>query len=112
MSDAILVAEDKPEFDFSELSWGDSMDFSVVQAKVNGLTQNPLADPAEVKKTFDQLNSFLALIVVHIPRAWLVKRAPDVLDFTQADTFRHLKQTRVQDLMQAMNESQSAEKKS
>lgn len=98
-------------FDFSELSWGDSQDFAVLQAQVNAAAANPNTDPADLKAMFDRMNAYFAIMIVSVPRSLLVKRAPADLDFTQADSFRYLRQNSIAEIMNAMNAAQAGEKK-
>jgi hypothetical protein len=99
------------EFDFSELSWGDSQDFAVLQAQVNAASSNPNADPIELRAIFERMNAYLAIMVVNVPRSMLVKRAPAELDFSKAESFRYLRQSSLVDLMNAMSEAQANQKK-
>jgi hypothetical protein len=110
-----LVNNTVPRFDFSELSWGDSMKLTEAQTIIAemvalGGQQLTAADMRNMHTAFTNITVFLAKITVHVPRAWMVKDAPDNLDFSDPASFGHIKQKFIPKLMKAMNEAQAAEK--
>lgn len=95
----------KPTFDFSEISWGDSEDITVISAQ---LSAAQAANDAEgIKAAFVAIRAAIARMVTYVPREWFVKAAPEPLDFADPETYRYLKRDKFQTLMGMAKEEQS-----
>jgi len=122
-------------FDLEELSAAQSARFNVVRFRLNEMMEIG----AELKKRADQATKdgiaqedidisdlgiptgneldtlqrevfeYMATVLVSVPKAWIVKRAPAEIDWSQMESFEYLKQNRMGDLMQGLNEAQDPE---
>lgn len=98
------TGDELPRFDFSELSWKDSKRASIIGARLRAA--NASGDAEEIERLFEELQAYLALVVVEVPRAWLVAKAPAALDWSRADAYDWLRASRMQDLQRMMVEAQ------
>lgn len=109
-----IVPEELPTFDFSELSWGDSLALTKVQTTILELTQlqdkMTAEDAQRLGEAFVGITEHLAIITRTVPRHWLVSRAPEHLDFSDPLSFDWVKQKYIGKLMKAMTDAQVAEK--
>ena len=102
---------DKPEFRFPVMSWGDSKQFAVLQARLRRLN-DPDTGPDETAETFDALSRLLARFVVSVPQSWLMDNAPKKLDWSDPASFDWLRTDRMADLQAAMQEARTPEESS
>jgi hypothetical protein len=93
------------KFDLSRLSWKDSKALSVQQMKLARAQDE--RDVAGVEAGFNGLETFLAKVVVDVPRDWLVADAPEVIDWSDPASFDWLRGGRMKDLMKAVADAQS-----
>lgn len=98
---------EKPVFDLSDLSWGDSKALTTAQMKVKGAAA--AGDFERLEQGFGDMQAFLARVVVSIPRDWLVKSAPEVVDWSKPESYDFLKSKRMNELLVALNEAQEPE---
>lgn len=118
---------DVPVIDFSQLSYDDSMAMNRIEAtiqRVQILAQRTksenvpdsvldellkLTHPDEMDKVADQVRQYMARVVRYVPRSWLVERAPESLDFGNAETYRWLRQDKTPRLRQMIRLAQTAD---
>ena len=94
---------DQPVIDFSELSWGDTKRIPALGDRFNQeQAKGTAADANVLNALLLELIGMIAPLVVSVPRAWLVRRAPDDLDFGQPDALNWLRKDRVMDLINAV----------
>lgn len=98
------MSDEKPVFDLSELSWKDSKALTAAQMKVKGAAAD--GDYERLEQGFDDMQQFLARVVVSIPRSWLVKSAPDAVDWSDPASFDLLRAKRMNDVLTLLNEAQ------
>ncbi len=77
---ALAVDTEQPIIDFDELSWGDTKALvaAAVQFQTLGETEIDATKAADI---FTALESLIAPLIISIPRTWLVKRAPEQIDY-------------------------------
>jgi len=97
----------KPEFDFSDLSWKESIDLGKMKSIIAAALD--IKDEKEQLRRYDtilaRIQDMLRRSVVSIPREWLVKRAPETIDFSQiGEVAEWLRKDRVSELLQALQE--------
>ena len=107
MSDQNGTDGAKPEFDFSEISWKDSKEFSRMQMRLRQASADNNLDGLDM--AFAGMENLLARVVTHIPREWLVKSAPEMLDWSQPTAFDYVRGNRMSDLIIAIGKAQSPE---
>ncbi len=95
----------KPEFDFSDLSWAESIELGKMKSIIADVVA--LKDEKEQLRRYDtilaRIQDMLRRSVVSIPREWLIKRAPDAIDYSQpGEVARWLRKDRVGELIQAL----------
>ena len=99
--------EPKPEtpvVDFEELSWGDTKKIVEASTAMSGLVQPPAPDVTDVTpeekeallstyaeqmevyahkmaEIFRALENVIAPVIISVPRTWMVKRAPENIDW-------------------------------
>lgn len=109
--------EDKPTFDFGELSYSDVRQLEKTYNKANKLREKQTApeltdDELEALETqaealMDDVYDSVALSITYIPRSWLVKRAPKEIDVTEKGVLRkYLRADRIMDLVEEFRRSQ------
>ena len=91
-----------PEFDFSDLSWGEAQRLEALQAQ----TQN-MKDAAGIQAAYDGLMVFLSRIIVSIPDEWVIRsRRGESIDWSQPESVREcLRNDKTQALVVAMGEA-------
>lgn len=121
-----------PEFDFSEVSYGWAKQYSKVMARLaatgalieekakNDITPEERAAlkaaRLEALAGWDELieerDSLLVMPLVSVPREWLVKSAPEDIDWSDVKSLDWLRGDRLEALMTALNEARTdAQKK-
>lgn len=96
---------DKPTFDLSNLSWKDSKALSLQQIKVARAQSD--RDAAGLEAGYAGIESFLAKVVVSVPRDWLVADAPEEIDWSDPASFDWLRGSHMKKLMLAVAEAQT-----
>lgn len=104
-----MVSGPLPEFDFSNLSWKESKEMDFARTKIRRGEEE--ADVDVMEQGFNEMQIFLAKIVVSVPRAWLVDSAPDEIDWSDPDSFDWMRGTRMSDLMRAYLEAMQDQQK-
>lgn len=104
-----MVSGPLPEFDFTNLSWKESKDMDYARTKIRKGEAD--ADVETMQAGFDEMQAFLAKIVVSVPRAWLIADAPAEIEWSDPDSFDWLQGTRMQDLMWAYMEAMQDQQK-
>jgi len=104
-----MVSGPVPEFDFSNLSWKESKDMDYARTKIR--KGEAEADVETMQAGFEEMQAFLAKIVVSVPRSWLVSDAPEEIDWSDPDNFDWLRGSRMQDLMKAYMEAMQDQQK-
>jgi len=97
----------KPEFDFSEISWKDSKEFSRVQMRLRQANADNNLEGLDM--AFAGMETLLARVVTHVPREWLTKSAPLALDWSSPASFDFVRGNRMSDLIIALGKAQSPE---
>jgi hypothetical protein len=98
----IVADEEKPVFDFDDVSWADE--------KAVSLARSQLRNAESLEQTvsaFGGMEIYMSKCVVSIPRSWLVKSAPAEIDWSDPQSFNYVKGVLFQDLMKALNEAQA-----
>lgn len=98
------MAEEKPVFNFDDLSWADSKELSLAQTRIR--TANAAGDIEGLISGFADMQRFLARVVVSIPRDWLVNSAPEQIDWSDSASFDLLKAKRMRDVLKLLDEAQ------
>ena len=109
----LTEADEQPTFDFEELSWGDSLKLTEAQMIISEIKDVKKVQPEDMRNIYNafiQITDYLAKITVTVPRKWLVKDAPDTLDFSEPASFGYLKQKYVAAMMEAFGKAQETEK--
>lgn len=100
--------DELPEFDLSNLSWGDTKLGYRAQVLLN--KGHNEGDPDKVDEALSSMEQLLARSVISIPRSWLVDSAPDEVDWSDPDSFAaYLRGNRFNDLLTLFNESETPE---
>lgn len=98
---------DGPEFDLSELTWADGV--AIDLAGLRAAKAMKALDPDAAEEALATIRRVLATVVVSVPRAWLVTRAPEPLDWRDPESFRWLKSTHMEKLIAAWRVANRAE---
>lgn len=93
MVDQVVV--EQPVIDFDEMSWGDSKQILIIGEKM----RKPDTDSAALIDLFADLEKIIGPLITSIPRSWLVKRAPETPDYTQAGSLDLLRGERFMELL-------------
>ena len=94
-----------PQFDLSRLSWKDSKALSVQQMRLAKAQAERDIDGIEAG--YANLEKSLSLVVVSVPRDWLVDGAPEDIDWSDPASFNWLRSTGMRDLVKAFGEAQT-----
>ena len=97
----------KPEFDFSNFSWRDDRRIMILQAKIGKAAEDH--DIEAIEEGYLEIERFFAIILVSVPREWLVKNAPASIDWSQPDSLQWLRGDKSKDLLTALQEFRSPE---
>jgi hypothetical protein len=92
----------QPEFDWSNISYGDSERISLVSIKV--ARARATNDDGLLVEAFAEMRSILAEHLIHVPQDWLISSAPDTntIDWRNPDNLRaYLRSDKGVALMQA-----------
>jgi hypothetical protein len=99
----------KPHFDFSDLSWAESIEIGREIAKIGKATDlaRTSDDAEEAVRDLEPLvvkfYELLARFVVDIPRTWLVRTAPDDIDYSKpGEVAKWLRRDKSQALITAL----------
>lgn len=90
MTDKVAEA---PVFDFDEMSWGDSKQIMILGEKLKA------ASGDTAMSLFADLEKAVSPYIVSVPRSWLVKRAPDPVDYSQPGALEWLRRSRFYELL-------------
>lgn len=93
---------EKPILNLDELSWGDT---KMLIGAGSTLT-NSKASVAEQMAAMACIEQLIGPLVVSIPRAWLVKRAPTEMDYMQAGAFDYLRKDKFLELVNVVMTTQ------
>jgi len=107
MSDQNGTDGAKPEFDFSNFSWRDDRQIAILQAKIGKAAENH--DIEAIEEGYKDIERFFSLILVSVPREWLVRTAPEMIDWSQPDSLRWLRGDKSRALLNALQEFRSPE---
>lgn len=88
--------EETPELE--DMSWGDSKKYDILAVKLQKATL--AADEAEQEKYYAEMEALIGKCIISLPRSWLVRRAPDGLDFTKPGSLEYVKSKRVVEIIQ------------
>lgn len=78
-----------PQFDFSELSWGDDKAFARMQLMLRkALEEN---DAELMQQAHDGLDSYLSKVTTYVPRDYLVKSAPEQIDWADPASMNYIR---------------------
>ena len=98
--------EDKPTFDFGELSYDDVIQLQRTHVRVQKMLADG-GDENEAQQMTNEIFDSLGMIITYMPRHWLVKRAPANLDITQQGMLRkYIRADRMMAVMNAFREEQ------
>lgn len=103
---SIESQEDQPTFDFSDVSWRESKRQLRIIAEMQAAGE--AGDMDKVDALLEETSAFFAKVVTHVPRSWLVRSAPEALDWTDPASFDYLRSDKVAALRAAMNRAQAA----
>jgi len=93
----------KPRFDFSELSWGDDQAATTIGMRIRKAREDNDADG--FMSAMDQLNDYVAKVLVYVPREWVVKSAPETIDWSvPANLKAYIRADKFNMLQEAMGE--------
>lgn len=98
------VAKEQPRFDFSNLTWGESKRLTLL-----GQRAREGATAADMETLFAEMQAMLAKVVLSVPRSWLVKDAPEQLDWTDPASFDWLRADRMQQLQEMLADARRPE---
>lgn len=90
----------KPTLDMENLSWGDSEKMALLSVKAQQAQQT--GDHDAMAEMFLEMRQMLSRVVEDMPRDWLVKSAPDDLDWNDPASFQWLKSSRMARLQELM----------
>lgn len=100
---------EKPTFDFSEMSWAESKAISINQARIFRAQQ--VNDADALAEGFAAMQAILARTVINVPRAWLIRSAPEQIDWRDPVAFDLVRADRMMHLIRAMVEAQGEDSK-
>ena len=125
------AGEERVELDFSDLSFGESTEFALLEARIqrvgvlqmqiNTLPEGEeptrevmaelvdLTSPATMREIFEAANREMARVVKAVPRSWFVSSAPAVLDFTDPATYSYLRSDKARELRQMITKAKQPE---
>ena len=113
--------DDKPIFDFTRFSWRDAKSISRLQARATRVSA--LLDSTETMlnrdafdeamaaqdEVFDELQAYIARVLVSVPASWLVPDAPDDLEWSDPDSLDWLRGNAFSELRAMMIEASRPE---
>jgi hypothetical protein len=89
-----------PQFDFSELSWGDEKAFSRINLLI--LKSQEINDADMLSEAHQTLDGYMAKIITYIPRDWLINSAPESIDWKDPASLNYIRSKKVGDLRAEM----------
>lgn len=89
-----------PEFDFSNLSWGDEKVLAQMNLKLR--KANDENDAQLMQEAHTGIDQYFAKCITHIPANWLVKDAPANLDWTNPESQNYILGSKIGDLRAEM----------
>lgn len=116
----MVVMSDQPVFDFSRMSHRDSKALGRAQLRLQRLAAQ-LGDAAampddefEAKMStldamIEEAEGYISLVLVDVPRDWLLPEAPDSLDWTDAHSLNWLRSDKMDALREAAVAARSPE---
>jgi hypothetical protein len=96
-------ANGKPQFDFSNLSWGDDQEATLIGMKTRKAREDN--DVEGFSAAMNELNGYVAKVLRYVPREWLVSSAPEKIDWSDPDNLkRYVRADKFSDIQDAMGE--------
>jgi hypothetical protein len=106
----IRAEEEAPMFDFDNISWADEKEKSLAMSALENAKK--AGDVEALTTAFGRLELYLSKCLVSVPREWLVKSAPEVINWSEQASFKYIKGMKFANLLQALNQAQvEAQKK-
>jgi hypothetical protein len=99
------AADAQPVFDVPDLSWEDSKQLTLIGARM----QTGQLTIENMEQHFRDIETVLSKVVVSVPRSYLVRKAPDAIDWSTPSAFQWLKARKMMPLLQALGQAQTAE---
>lgn len=104
---------DSPRFDFSDLSWDESMALGVIKPRIDAVVKqfenDELTMTRELFKIMAEVKALMAKCITYVPRVWLVRSAPDLIDWSLPDSFgRYLRPRTAGELLGLMSEAMNS----
>ena len=94
-----------PVFDFSRVSWGMAKRNVTAQSLIKRASETNDADL--LARGFEQMQEYLAAVVVSVPRSWLIEDAPADINWRDPASFDLLLNVRMAELLRALNDAQT-----
>jgi hypothetical protein len=98
------VIGELPTFDFSLLSWGESRQIDRVKKRLEATSKDDLD---EMDAAILAFQDHVCKVLIDVPRSWLVRTAPDVIDWAKGASLDWLQKNKFQALVNAWNEAQA-----
>lgn len=96
---------EKPVFDFSELSYGDMK--QVTRWPYEMRAAEAENDIAKVEAVIAKKDALYASTIVSVPREWLIKSAPETIEWSDPASLNYLRADKVDALEAAMVEART-----
>jgi hypothetical protein len=102
--------EEMPVFDFSTIGWKEEkkMTLILLKAEESVAEGKRLRDSSMMEEGFAVIEGFIARSLVSVPRSWLVKDAPEITDWSDANNLDYLQGVKMARLQQAFVEAKAA----
>ncbi len=94
-----------PQFDFSDLSWGDDKLASEISIKTRKAQMEN--DVEGIREALFALEQYMAKVTVYVPREWLVKSAPADIDWSDPSSMNYLRAPSMNMLREAMEKAKT-----
>lgn len=78
-----------PQFDFSELSWGDDKALARLQLMLRKAVEEN--DAALMQEAHESMDAYLAKVTTYVPRDYLIKSAPEQIDWSDAASMDYIR---------------------
>ena len=96
-----------PIFDMDNLSFGDVKRMYGIQDRIVAAKGE-----AELNQAFGEAQALMAQVVISVPRSWVVKSAPENIDWSKPESFDFLKALKFNALTLALFDSMNTDKAS
>jgi len=100
---------ENPVFDFDDISWADEKEKSLALSALSKAQAS--GDVDGLALAFGRVEQYMTKCLVSVPRAWLVKSAPETINWGEQASFAYIKGAKFTDLLQALNVAQSEAQK-